>query len=52
MYVLFLTDRVFQDRMVPQDPKEFQAVTEPKYETIQTSISCLFTSKTLKRANK
>lgn len=52
MYVLFLTHRVFQDRMAPQDPKEFQAVMEPKYETIQTCISCLFSSKTFKRANK
>lgn len=32
MYVLFLTDRVSPDWMAPQDPEEFLAVTEPKYD--------------------
>ncbi len=41
MYVLFLTDRVFQDRMAPQDPKEFQAVTEQSMKQFkQVSLVC------------
>lgn len=32
-----LTDRVFQEMMVHQDPKEFQAVMELKYVPVLTS---------------
>lgn len=57
LYVLFLTDRVSQDRMAHLDPEEFQAVTELKYETLQTTSLHQFTDrlnglKLKKRANK